>query len=111
MKKLTVLNNGLKTVMDKPTTVASYTASIGTAAGGLMSLNSIALLLGIIFTAATFFINWHSQKKRLKLEEVKRLEDAEYHRARMAKLLGNEADNPYNKRANEGERRCQNGQT
>lgn len=73
--------------MDKSTTVASYTASIGTAAGGLLSLNTIALILGIIFTAATFFINWRSQHKRYELELQKRKEDAEFHRARMQELL------------------------
>lgn len=73
--------------MDKPTTIASYTASIGTAAGGLMSLNNIALMLGIVFAALTFFVNWNSQKKRLELDIQKRKEDAEFHKARMAELL------------------------
>jgi len=73
--------------MDKSTTVASYTASIGTAGAGLLSLNSIALILGIAFTAATFFINWRSQSKRYALDLQKREEDAEFHRARMAELL------------------------
>lgn len=95
--------------MDKSTTVASYTASIGTAAGGLLSLNTIALILGIVFTAATFFINWRSQHKRHMLELQKRAEDAEYHRARMAEMLSGKDENPYNKRETEGDRRCQNG--
>lgn len=76
--------------MDKGTTMASYTASIGTAAGGLMSLNNIALILGLVFAALTFYINWRSQAKRIELKEAKRLEDAEYHRARMAALLYND---------------------
>ncbi|MDN3390868.1 HP1 family phage holin [Pseudoalteromonas sp. APC 3691] len=87
MKTLTESNSGPVRTMDKSTTVASYTASIGTAAGGLLSLNTIALILGIIFTAATFFINWRSQHKRHQLELAKRAEDAEFHRARMAELL------------------------
>lgn len=74
--------------MDRHTTVtASYTASIGTAAGGLLSLNEIALILGIIFTAITFFVNWRYQVKRHLFEMQKRQEDAEFHKARMAELL------------------------
>lgn len=84
-KALNASNNGPRT-MDKPTTVASYTASISTAAGGLMSLNTIALILGIIFTAATFFINWRSQQKRYELELQKRKEDAEFHALRMVEI-------------------------
>lgn len=86
IKALSASNNGSR-IMDKSTTVASYTASIGTAAGGLLSLNTIALILGIIFTAATFFINLRSQSKRYTLDLQKREEDAEFHRARMAELL------------------------
>lgn len=107
MKILNELNNGHWT-MDKQTTLYSYTASIGTAAGGLMSLNTLALLLGIVFTAATFFINWRSQKHRLEIELQKRKEDAEFHRARMAKLSGDDV-NHYNKRVMKDDRRCQNG--
>lgn len=72
--------------MDKGATMASYTASIGTAAGGLLSLNSIALLLGILFAAGTFFINWRAQKKRIELELAKRQEDKEFHEARMREI-------------------------
>ena len=85
-KALNASNNGLL-IMDKPVTVASYTASIGTAAGGLFSLNEIALILGIIFTAITFFVNWRYQVKRHLLELQKRQEDAEFHKARMAEML------------------------
>lgn len=51
-----------------------------------MSLNTIALILGIIFTAATFFINWRSQQKRYELELQKRKEDAEFHALRMVEI-------------------------
>lgn len=85
-RALNASNNGLL-IMDKPVTVVSYTASIGTAAGGLFSLNEIALILGIIFTAITFFVNWRYQVKRHLLELKKRQEDAEFHKARMAELL------------------------
>ncbi len=73
--------------MDRPTSVASYTASIGTGLGGLLSLNNIALVLGILFTAITFLINWRYQSKRHDLEVQKRKEDAEYHKARMREIL------------------------
>lgn len=70
--------------MDRHTTVtASYTASIGTAAGGLLSLNEIALILGIIFTAITFFVNWRYQVKRHLFEMQKRQEDAEFHKGKI----------------------------
>lgn len=85
-RALNASNNGLL-IMDKPVTVVSYTASIGTAAGGLFSLNEVALILGIIFTAITFFVNWRYQVKRHLLELQKRQEDAEFHKARMAELL------------------------
>ena len=111
MKTLTESNSGPVRTMDKSTTVASYTASIGTAGAGLLSLNSIALILGIAFSAATFFINWRSQHKRHELELQKRAEDAEFHRARMAELLSDKESSPFDKRVGEDGRRCQNGKT
>lgn len=84
-KALNASKNGLLT-MDK-TTPASYIASFIAAVGGLISLNDIALMLGIIFAALTFWINKESQRKRLELDMQKRNEDAEYHKARMAELL------------------------
>jgi len=73
-------------MMDKQTAIASYTASIGTAAGGLMSLNNIALMLGIAFAAGTFIVNWYSHAQKIKSDKAKRKEDAEFHAARMASL-------------------------
>lgn len=75
--------------MDKTTTAASYSASIGTAAAGIFSLNEWALLLGIIFAAATFVINWRYQHKRDMREHKKHCDDAEHHSLRM-KLLKQE---------------------
>lgn len=75
------------TAMDKAATSASYAASIGTAAGGVLSLNEWALLLGIVFAALTFFINWRYQYKRDVRENRKYQEDSEYHRARMESLV------------------------
>ena len=77
--------------MDKTTTAASYSASIGTAAAGIFSLNEWALLLGIIFAAATFVINWHYQYKRDMREHKKHCDDADHHKLRM-ELLKQEQD-------------------
>lgn len=73
-------------MIDKQTAIASYTASISTAAGGLLSLNNIALMLGILFAAGTFVVNWYSHAQHIKSERAKRKEDAEYHQARMSAL-------------------------
>ncbi|MEL7579070.1 holin [Pseudoalteromonas sp. D15MCD-2] len=88
MKILNEPNNGpVNLTMDKSTAAASYTASIGTGVGGLLSLNNIALALGILFTVITFLMNWRYQSKKHELELQKRREDAEYHKARMRELV------------------------
>tara|TARA_R100001377_G_scaffold75833_1_gene52542 strand:- start:2454 stop:2771 length:318 start_codon:yes stop_codon:yes gene_type:complete len=88
MKTLNELNNGpAKLIMDRSTAAASYTASIGTGVGGLLSLNNMALALGILFTVITFLMNWRYQSKKHELELQKRREDAEYHKARMRELV------------------------
>ena len=88
--------------MDKTTTAASYSASIGTAAAGIFSLNEWALLLGIIFAAATFVINWRYQHKRDMREHKKHCDDAEHHSLRM-KLLKQEQDELLSKQAQQNE--------
>jgi hypothetical protein len=50
--------------MDKTTTTMSYTASGATAAGGLLSLNDWALVIGIIVAIATFGLNWWYQARK-----------------------------------------------
>lgn len=88
MKILNEPDNGpANLTMDKSTAAASYTASIGTGVGGLLSLNNIALALGILFTVITFLMNWRYQSKKHELELQKRREDAEYHKARMRELV------------------------
>jgi FtsZ-interacting cell division protein ZipA len=72
--------------MDKSTTAASYTASITTTGAGLLTLNNIAIVVGIVFTVATFVVNWHSQRQRLIMEKERRAEEAELHRAKMNEL-------------------------
>lgn len=83
--------------MDRTTATASYTMSGATAAGGFFSLNEWALLLGILFTALTFAVNWWYQKRKrlddlemkaieLRLKEEHNAREREYHAARMAAL-------------------------
>lgn len=62
-------------IMDKTISTASYTVSGATAAGGLLSLNNIALLLGIIFTVVTFALNWWYQHRKHQLAEKKAEQD------------------------------------
>ena len=75
-------------MVDKQASV-SYIASFGTAAGGFFSLNNIALILGILFAAATFGVTWYTNSQKIKLEKQKREEDAEFHEARMLALIHN----------------------
>lgn len=54
----------------KVATGVSYTASGGlTAAGMLDFLNNNALAFGVLLGLATFFVNWHYQRKHLRLAE------------------------------------------
>jgi hypothetical protein len=87
--------------MDRATTATSYTVSVGTAGAGLLSLNEWALLLGIIFAALTFAVNWWYQKRReihdlemhaieRKYKEAHDLRERQFHEARMRKLLGSD---------------------
>ncbi|MDP5459878.1 HP1 family phage holin [Alishewanella sp. SMS8] len=57
--------------MDRTVTGISYGVSGTTALGGMLSLNDIALLIGIVFTLLTFFISWffHRRRHRLELEQ------------------------------------------
>lgn len=54
----------------KVSTWVSYIASGGlTAAGMLDFLNDNALAFGVLLGIATFFVNWHYQRKHLRLAE------------------------------------------
>lgn len=72
--------------MQKAVSVTTYSASLGTAAGGILSLNEWAILLGIVFAALTFLVNWRFQHKRNERENKKYEDDREFHRARMEAL-------------------------
>tara|TARA_Y100000034_G_scaffold135493_1_gene207629 strand:+ start:6146 stop:6391 length:246 start_codon:yes stop_codon:yes gene_type:complete len=68
-----------KVIMDKSSAFASYVASISTAIGGLMSLNNIALLIGIAATLLLSLVQYRVWTNRRK-------QDDEYHAARMRAL-------------------------
>lgn len=78
-------------LMDKTISTASYTVSGATAAGGLLSLNNIALLLGIIFTVVTFALNWWYQHRKHQLALEKAQQERQFHEARMKQFDGEEA--------------------
>lgn len=69
----------IKVVMDKSSAFASYVASIGTAIGGLISLNNFALLIGIAATITLSLVQYRVWTNRKK-------QDEEYHAARMRAL-------------------------
>jgi predicted negative regulator of RcsB-dependent stress response len=56
----------IKPVMDRSQTAASYMASVGTAIGGFMSLNNIALLIGIVVTIMLGYVQWQVWSNRKK---------------------------------------------
>ncbi|MGL4713696.1 MAG: HP1 family phage holin [Shewanella sp.] len=72
-------NKAMAIIMDKAATSGSYIASIATAIGGFLSLNNIALLLGIASTVALFVVQYRRNKATEK-------RDQEYHTARMAAI-------------------------
>ena len=66
-------------IMDRTTTTMSYTASGATAAGGLLSLNDWALIIGIVCAVATLLLNaWYQKRKDSR--------DIELHKAQMAQI-------------------------
>ena len=75
----------LAPIMDKATATGSYIASISTAIGGFLSLNNIALLLGIASTVALFIVQYRRTQE-------KRKQDREFHDARMALIKSKASD-------------------
>lgn len=73
--------------MARKARAAGYTIGVGTTAGGLFSLNEVAVICGIAFTVITFLVNWRYQAKRHALLVQKREEEAQYHKARMKAFL------------------------
>lgn len=54
----------LAPIMDKATTTGSYIASISTAIGGFLSLDKIALLLGIASTIVLFVVQYRLSREK-----------------------------------------------
>lgn len=80
--------------MDKAISTSSYAVSGVTAAGGILSLNDIALLAGILFALLTFALNfWYQRRKDRLTHELAALEK-EYHQARMSKLIEGLCESP-----------------
>lgn len=48
---------------------ASYVANAGAFTVGAFTLNEILMAIATIFGVATFFVNWHFQRKRNRREE------------------------------------------
>ncbi len=67
------------TIMDKSVTASGYIAAVSTAIGGWLSLNNVALLLGIISTILLSAIQYRRYRRGIA-------QDAEYHAARMEAL-------------------------
>ncbi len=64
------LSEHTTTFAAKVSTGVSYIASGGLTAAGLLDfLNNNALAFGVILGLATFFVNWHYQRKHFKLAE------------------------------------------
>ena len=81
-------------IMDRATTATSYTVSVGTAGAGLLSLNEWALLLGIIFAALTFAVNWWYQHRKFSMDRERHIADQHYHAARMERIKADHIE-PY----------------
>ncbi len=74
----------LNTAVDKSvTTISGYVASISTAVGGYLSLNNIALLIGIISTLVLSLIQIRRYRLKIKMDHENAKMDREFHRARM----------------------------
>ena len=85
------MNNPIDNFSDigtqKAFSLSSYIASFLSAIGGALTLNDLAILLGIVLALFTFAVNWIYQAKRnhreVKLNEL----EAELIKAKLEKLL------------------------
>ncbi|ENN8378260.1 phage holin family protein [Providencia alcalifaciens] len=48
----------------------SYALGVITTAAGALSLDQWAVIVGILCTVATFFVNWYYKRKEFKLRET-----------------------------------------
>lgn len=52
--------------MEKFTTACAYSSSLSTAVFGAITLNDWALIFGIVFSIATFGLNWYYRHKEYR---------------------------------------------
>lgn len=80
----------------KSFTLASYSSSLFSAVGGALTLNDIAILLGIVVALLTFAINWVYQARRDQRERVLHLINIEVAKKELAQqhLTNGEAQQP-----------------
>lgn len=55
--------------MEKHSSILAYLASVGTAIFGGLTLQDVALGVGIITTIGTFAVNWHYKEREHDREE------------------------------------------
>lgn len=86
------LTDHTTTIAAKVATGASYTASGGlTAAGMLDFLNDNALAFGVILGLATFIVNFYYQRKHFKLAEAQSFKRTD-HAAHISQTGGDRRD-------------------
>lgn len=71
---------------------ASYTANGFVFAWGALTFNEILMLIATLVGVATFFVNWHFQRKRNHREREKAEREAELHRVTMQQAANRDAD-------------------
>jgi len=81
------MQTGQRQMPEQVTTSVSYTAAGGTFLVGALSISEWAAIAGIIGVAATWFLNYWVQSRRLKMDQRAheariKMEEAE-HKARM----------------------------
>ena len=72
--------------VQKGISTAAYGASFTTAAGGAVSVNHIALWIGILFAVLTFVINWIYQAARNRRDTELHELETQLIKAKMDKL-------------------------
>jgi hypothetical protein len=77
-------------IMDKSTPFWTYVASLSTAIGGWLSLNNIAILIGILTTIVLGVVQFRHWIAAIKLNNERRLMEREFHEARMRQVKGDE---------------------
>ncbi|MCL2905217.1 phage holin family protein [Shewanella fodinae] len=72
--------------MDKSTPFWTYVASLSTAIGGWLSVNNVAVLIGIAVTLILGVVQFRRWLTAIKLDKERLRMDQEFHAARMKQL-------------------------